>query len=326
MDTKNTICKSNREMVDGLCYEKCPDNTTRIPGIPTNCQGPKGISYETKTSLPTITNRHSYEALCPDDKDKVTSSCYNKCPTDTTRVPGAPTQCTGMRGISYTTDVRTPTITNKKSYMPSCRSESEKIGALCYRPCPGGLKRVPGIPTQCIGDRGISYVTDTKPAVVTLKIYEPHCKSNRVKKDSLCYKKCEDEWGKCFIANEGAATECVPNRGLSYIPPVTGCGDELSYDGTSMCNNNYIPETYEKGYITASCGSNRDRVGVACYEKCPTITDSKGEKIQLGHITGIPTQCGPPRGNNYPLTYAIGLPSYFPQTVFKVRTVAMSTK
>ena len=337
-------CKSELDNVDGLCYNKCPTKATgnsidtyRVPGAPTQCQGSRGLNYKTETKPAKVNSKPSEQAKCKSELDNVDGLCYNKCPTkatgnsiDTYRVPGAPTQCQGSRGLNYKTETKPAKVNSKPSEAAKCKSELDNVDGLCYKKCPTKANgnsidtfRVPGVPTNCQGSRGLIYETTHEPAKVkSKKSFEAGCKSNREKKDSLCYLKCDDKYGECYRANPNAVTECMPKKGVSYLPNFADCPDGYTYDGGLMCVNSYVPKTYAKHTITADCTENRDQIAGSCYDKCPKISDGKGGEIQLKHAEGVPTQCVPPRGVTYP---ALVL-SYVPETYAKKRAVAMSTK
>ena len=337
-------CKSELDNVDGLCYNKCPTKATgnsidtyRVPGAPTQCQGSRGLNYKTETKPAKVNSKPSEQAKCKSELDNVDGLCYNKCPTkatgnsiDTYRVPGAPTQCQGSRGLNYKTETKPAKVNSKPSEAAKCKSELDNVDGLCYKKCPTKANgnsidtfRVPGVPTNCQGSRGLNYETQHEPAKVNgKKSFEAECKSNREKKDSLCYLKCDDKYGECYRANPNAVTECMPKKGVSYLPNFADCPDGYTFDGGLMCVNSYVPRTYAKKTVTADCTGNRDQIAGSCYDKCPSIDDGKGGKIQLKHADGMPTQCVPPRGVTYP---ALVL-SYVPETYAKKRAVAMSTK
>jgi hypothetical protein len=336
-------CDGNKNKVGLLCYDRCPDgykyNDANAPVscIPNNSS--RGLFY-------TQTDNHS--PICASNRDMVAGLCYEKCPEGLERIDGIPTNCKPIgQGIAYQTDTAVPKVKSKGSHQATCRADTEQIGALCYKQCPilpygqlnddekkkwptradydkaddnnkPRLERVPGIPTQCQGRRGLNYITENHiPKTYGKGAHEAGCRSNREKKDSLCYKKCEDLFGQCFVPIPGAPTECMPSRGISYVAPFERCTDGLVDNGASMCANNYVPKTYSKGNVEANCSEGYDKVDGLCYEKCPE---------GMCHVDLIPTQCARPRDGKCPLSYSVGLPAYIPKIVGKIRAVEFSKK
>jgi len=81
-------CNSDRNMIDGLCYEKCPSgykynsNTTPTFCVPSN---DKGLFYtQTDNKLP---------GVCPSNAELVSGLCFTKCPTGYTRDSSNPLFC-----------------------------------------------------------------------------------------------------------------------------------------------------------------------------------------------------------------------------------------
>jgi len=329
----NYSCPPGKTKIGLLCYDNCDSGYTyNDPNLPVSCipnNSSKGLIYtQTNNKKPSCnpSNTDPNNAL-----ELVDSLCYNKCPTGKTRGVGAPTECYGPKGLSYKPYTEIPKIKSKSSKPATCQSDLENVDGLCYKKCPTkadgyeiDTSRVPGVPTQCQGSRGLNYETKHEPAKVKGKnSFEAGCLSNREKKDSSCYLKCDDLYGECYRANPDAVTECMPKKGVSYLPNFADCPDGYTVDGTGLsCVNNYVPRTYAKKTVTADCTGDRDQIAGSCYNKCPTIDDGKGGKIQLKHADGMPTQCVPPRGVTYP---ALVL-SYVPETYAKKRAVAMSTK
>jgi hypothetical protein len=68
-----------------------------------------------------------------------------------------------------------------------------------------------------------------------------------------------------------------------------------------------------------------DKIGLLCYNKCEDKNDN-GRIIKYGHLDGIPTQCGPKRGDNVPVSYDISPIAYAPKSVTKIRKYEMSHK
>ena len=317
-------CPSGKTKIDYLCYDTCDSGYKyNDPNLPVSCipnDSSKGTIYTSNNKDPT----------CNNELDFVDGLCYKKCSPGNTRVKGIPTQCQGPKELYYETKNKTAKTNPKPSEAAKCKSELDNVDGLCYNKCPTKANgntidtfRVPGVPTNCQGSRGLNYETQHQPATVRgKKSYEAGCKSDREKKDSLCYLKCDDKYGECYRANPNAVTECMPKKGVSYLPNFADCPDGYTYDGGLMCVNSYVPKTYAKHTITADCTGNRDQIAGSCYDKCPKISDGKGGEIQLKHAEGVPTQCVPPRGVTYP---ALVL-SYVPETYAKKRAVAMSTK
>jgi hypothetical protein len=253
---------------------------------------------------------------CPDGKTQRAALCYNSCPDGYKyNLDSSPTFCVPK-------DDKGPFYTQTDTKVPQCADGFDKIGLICYRKCPQGLSRVPGVPTQCQGPRGTIYGTKTQsPKIISKDSHPASCKSNREFVDGLCYEKCSDKFGECYRANPSAVTECMPKNGVSYAPDIdhqNPCPDGYVFDGTATCMNSYVPETYGKRSIPADCTGNRDSINGSCYDQCPVGDNG----IELRHADGLPTQCIPKRGLNYPTPVLI----YKPSIRAKSRKVKMSTK
>jgi hypothetical protein len=258
---------------------------------------------------------------CPNDTNKIGGLCFDKCDDgyqyNTHATPGiVPVSCVpnNDRGPSYVQS-------DRKS--PQCGNDREMVDGLCYLKCPNNLSRVPGAPTQCQGPRGISYSVNTAvPKIKNKGSHTASCNSNRELNNNLCYTKCADTFGDCYRVNPNAITECMPSKGLTYIPDIVGCPDGYIDNGASMCSNSYVPKTYAKKTMVAQCSGNLDQRLLGCYDKCPKMKISDGTDVQLKHDDIFPTQCVPPRGTIYPaLTLTYVAPSYP-----KKRKIKMSTK
>ena len=185
-------CDDGYELVSGMCYRTCPEGTTRVPGAPTQCQGPRGLSYITKTATPTIHSKKSKAAGCKDNRELIDSGCYVKCDQKFDQCyinnPAAVTGCMPKKGNSYMPAIKgcpegyafdgvascnntyVPKSYGKKMIKPECTGNRDSINGLCYNKCPTitgsdgkqiQLKHQDGVPTQCIPPRGQTY-----PAIV----------------------------------------------------------------------------------------------------------------------------------------------------------------
>ena len=319
------LCSDTKTKLGGKCYDKCPDNYNyNSTLIPTFCKpkNDKGL---------VIPQMDTKNPGCPSSQDLVGSGCYDKCPTGMKHLSGVPTKCesnTNSKGMSYYTNTSTVISRARDSEVSKgCTDGYENIASLCYEKCPEGSSRKYSTPTICTdpNDKRVSYTTDT----ATARTYPAKCKENEDAYNSLCYKKCRDVYNECFIHNPTAPAYCMPKNGLTYSPNINGCQEGYVLDnqigGVRMCKNNYIPKTYSKETITASCiqqnGKNRDEVGGSCYEECGSPAG-----IQLGHQDGLPTQCVPERGGKHPSTYTALKSNYFPQTYPKIRAAEYSHK
>jgi hypothetical protein len=70
------ICPPDRERIDGLCYQRCPDGYEHVPGAPYNCR---------KIGEPESYNRGSGSLPGCGDKDNISGLCYGKVPSGYTR-------------------------------------------------------------------------------------------------------------------------------------------------------------------------------------------------------------------------------------------------
>ena len=217
-------CNSNRELAAGLCYLKCESGYTRKGTV---CFSDK-ISY----------NRDITDNPANKDLDI-------KCRTGYKRV--SPTDITCVKD-SYV---------RKNEGASGCPSDRDHIDALCYKKCPAdvdasgtdlgtGYTRK-GI--ECFPPRGPAYAKDKAPCredtfvansgTCWRKEYDrgvgkiPYeCKSNRELAIGMCYIKCntKDTSDIKFKRLDGAPTQCVPERGLSYPKSILS----------------YVPHTYTK--------------------------------------------------------------------------------
>ena len=84
----DTGCKSNRNSIDGLCYEKCPDgykyNSDKLPTycIPNDYKGAFYTQYD--KMLP---------GICSSNAELVGAVCFTKCPSGYTRDSSNPFFC-----------------------------------------------------------------------------------------------------------------------------------------------------------------------------------------------------------------------------------------
>ena len=268
---------------------------------------------------------------------------------------------------------------------PKCGYDYDEIDSLCYKKCPyskdpikaklgARLQHIPGMPYNCMGDKGISYTTQNAPVKWQGKgSYEAGCERRRVKEvikdqngnnitvdkkkkdnngniekdkygndmyemedekikiSSLCYKRCSDVYGPCYVQAPGAGLFCVPQKLYSYRPAIAdpACPSDYAFDGVQTCNNSYIFQRYNKATTGVQCPNGHDNVAGLCYHKCPTFeayVNGKITTIQTGKI-GLAGQCSPPHNGGYKASYQpAGSPVYFPGIYTKVRKVGYSTK
>jgi hypothetical protein len=301
---KNKICKEcNSVTPPKVCTSaKCREGTKTV-----------GDTYPLMTCTTCKSNR---------SLDKSGLLCYQNCSPGYLSVLGV---CWNKKPLFLPIPV---SATSKAS----CGT-AEEVSGLCYASCQEN-KRVPGVPTQCMGPKGLSYVTKTKiPDTKGKNSREAGCKSNREKTDSLCYEKCSDKYGPCYSGMPGAPTFCQPSKGMTYRPPISEnpCPEGYVYDASmSACKNSYIPRSYLKKLVNGKCPDGHDNILNTCWENCPEIdveVDGNNTKIQLGHVDLFPFKCGPRHDGKYPPFYlANSLPFYYPKIVPKIRSVSYSSK
>lgn len=182
------------------CYKKCSPGYKMTAGT---CYG---------DTLP-ITD--TTPATCPSGMELIGGFCYNECPSDKERVPGAPTQCVPKtHGLTYRIDTSVPITRSKYSYEAGCHSNREKAESLCYHKCSDVYDECyitePGAPTFCIPKRGeLTYrpkfltcpdgynfngVTSCEntyvPKTYAKKLIKGKCPNGDVNINGLCYKDC----------------------------------------------------------------------------------------------------------------------------------------
>ena len=274
-------------------------------------------------------------ATCRENRNLNGLLCYKNCNPGYRNVAGV---CWNERPLS----LPIPESAKSKS---KCEDDRENVSGLCYKKCGETERRNPVAPTECMGPRGMIYMTDTDVVKPYSKgSHEADCEDHREKQLSLCYIKCQnlDEcknngYCECYSTLKGSPMTCAPSKGISYNPPVSKnpCPEGYHYDGNSACVNYYIPRTYPKKRVPAKCPNNHHRFLSNCYNNCPTIetkdNDGKDIIIQTGHVNfpvPMPGICSPEHDGNFPLFYPKLdlLPFYFPKAVPKVRSVAFSDK
>ena len=311
----------------GRCYENCPDGYEARSLDLTLCWNKKPL---TKPIPPGSIEYYKCPKDNGEDMDLIGSLCYKKCPEGTKRMSGAPTQCEGPKGILYSVKTDTLKTTLRQTTPATCKPDEYKEAGLCKGKCNDDEEKVPGIPTQCQGKKGLNYIINTStPKTISKKSKPATCKSNRERAQGLCYIKCSEKYGECYETVPGIPTNCQPLKGLSYKPKIAdkACGEGYVFDGENSCVNSYVPKTYAKGNEAIICPNGHSKVQGLCYEKCPFIKDDEGKQIKLGHIDIAGGFCAPPRGKSYPPSYtAAGAPFSIPKTYTKVRAVAMSSK
>ena len=308
----------------GLCYKDCDSNPD--PSKPENL-GYRSLNWDIATcwsekpATKPITNQRFF--TCANDRENVDGLCYKKCPYrdndilkgSIPRVPGVPTHCMGDRGLYYTTITAVVHSQGKGSFEAECKkrvkTEIDKDG-----------NKVPVIEKDKNGD----IVKDSKGNPIYVM------EDEKVKIASLCYKRCSDVYGKCYVQAPGAGLFCTPAKGYSYIPPIAdpACPEGYAFDGVNTCNNSYIPQLYFPDTAEIKCSKGHDNVLGLCYEKCPKVDlNINGNMVstQLGKIPLGVGFCAPPHGNGYPPFYQpAGSPVSFPGIYSKVRKVAYSSK
>ena len=234
--TPEYSCNSNRDLVAGLCYLKCETGYSRQG---TQCFADK-ISYNRD---PEYNNNNKLD---------------NRCRTGYKRV--SPTDITCVKD-SYV---------RPSEGASGCPSDRDRIDALCYKKCPkdldasgndlgtGYTRR--GI--ECFPPRGPAYAKEKAPCredtfdansgTCWRKEYDrgagkiPYeCKSNRELAAGMCYIPCDtkDTSDIKFHRLEGAPTQCVPERGLSYPKNV------LSYVPHTYIKKRAVPYSTPEQYV-----------------------------------------------------------------------------
>lgn len=311
----------------GKCYENCPDGYEARSADLVSCSNKNPL---TKPIPPGSIEYYKCPQNNGQDMDLVASLCYKKCPEGTKRMSGAPTQCEGPKGILYSVKTDTLKTTLRQSTPATCKPDEYKEAGLCKGKCNDDEEKVPGIPTQCQGKKGLNYIINTStPKTISKKSKPATCKSNREKAQGLCYIKCSEKYGECYETVPGIPTNCQPLQGLTYKPKIAdnACGEGYVFDGENSCVNSYVPKTYNKKNEAIMCPHKHSKVQGLCYEKCPTIRDDEGNQIKLGHIDIAGGYCAPPRGKSYPPSYPAANASItFPKIYTKIRDVPMSSK
>jgi len=159
-------CDAGYQKRAAMCYRNCPDGFHYdLEHAPTQCiiNDDKGLVYTPATQ----------ERGCG-DKERIDSLCYTRCDPGWEHMPGMPYMCRKAGGQSYRTATATPTSQGKlgslpNSSIPKCPQGTEEVNGLCYSMCPPNFKRIPGIPTDCMGSRGLTYTVSTSVPITRPK-------------------------------------------------------------------------------------------------------------------------------------------------------------
>ena len=98
-----------------------------------------------------------------------------------------------------------------------CDDNKDTVDSLCYDKCPAGLHHTPGMPYQCIGDRGISYTTSAGSLM--------GCKKGEIKDGLLCYPEPPPGWS----SHAGIQAAPCPEGTQNNTPLI--CGRQTSDRG-----------------------------------------------------------------------------------------------
>jgi hypothetical protein len=176
---------------------------------------------------------------------------------------------------------------------------------------------------------GLNYTTPVQiPTIKWKGSHEADCPEDKDKSESLCYKKCKDVYNQCYTDVPGIPTNCMPLKGLTYQPKPKSCPPGYVFDGVTSCKNSYVPKTYAKKSVPASCPNDHDTIGGSCYQNCDPkfILDDDGNQIKLEHVENLPWYCGAPHHDKARSFYTVGIPFYFAKQHAKVRAVDYSQK
>ena len=301
----------------GLCYENCKGNYETRPYDVTSCWNKTPLVLPiTDVKFPT----------CGEDRENIDGLCYYRCYMDgdtkkeqLRHVPGAPYQCMGSRGLHYFTKTSPVLWQGKGSYEATCGERDVTEDKIDEN---GNVTKV----IVMAKDKNGNIVKDASGNPIPVR------EEARVRIASLCYRKCSDVYGSCYIQAPGAGLFCTPKKGYSYIPPLAdpACPKSYSFDGVTMCRNNYIPNRYTKPTTELQCPDGHDNVLGLCYKKCPTIdvnVNGVTKTIQLGKIPGGLGFCSPPHNGGFKISYQpAGSPIFFPGIYTKIRKAGYSTK
>lgn len=89
-----------------------------------------------------VDRKHEFPLECKPGEEKIGFICYNKCPDKWKMHPDFPDTCQRCKDYSDSCDFL-DMIVQKRTRTGTaveCKPGTEKIGGLCYFPCPGGYK------------------------------------------------------------------------------------------------------------------------------------------------------------------------------------------
>jgi hypothetical protein len=286
-------CPPNTIKESSLCYEKCKDGFKSDGAITCWKQYP-GFEGNSGNTITSITKRSRLNtgvigSVCPPDKTKENSLCYDKCRPGFSS-DGA-TQCykdapSNWPGTTSLTHLQHKThYTGPGKPLTDCRPDQEKGGALCYPKCRPGFSsdgaaicyrqappNWPGSQSLTHLQHKTHYTGPGKPLT--------DCRPDQEKGGALCYPKCRpgfssDGAAMCYRQAPqnwpGSQTVTHLQHRTHYTgpgKPLTDCRSDQEKNGAlcyPRCNSGY----YGAGPVCWQyCASDEVDNGLFCMKKC----------------------------------------------------------
>jgi hypothetical protein len=157
-------CSSDKELVNGVCYNKCPYGYITNPNNQSECYK-LYASFENNGELKnkdfvtkkTINNPYLPKDVCPPgyNYNPTEKKCIEKCPDDYDYITNSnckkkyPTKWDGKKNDDHI--VKNAIWSQSKVRELKCLNPNkpELVDGLCYAKCPTGYVRVPGAPYTC---------------------------------------------------------------------------------------------------------------------------------------------------------------------------------
>jgi hypothetical protein len=290
----NYGCSVNKELVNGVCYNKCADGYAKNPDKKGECYKLYG-NFENNGELKNadiitrkiINNPYLPQTACPDgyNYNATEHKCIENCPSD--YIYNGNSVCkkdypAKWDGIKHEYDIKKNAIwSQSKVRVFKCLDPNKPnhIDGLCYANCPVGHVRVPGAPYSCRLDpcpesEGY-YLTgvntcyrspDTKTAWYT--------KGTAISR-WVCQPGYNNEAGVCW-ANSCPSGYSTSTAGMC----IQNCNSGDSTLSPGICNSNCPHGSYRTsaGMCRNNCRDGYNDVGGVCWINDATYSVGVGRK------------------------------------------------
>jgi len=301
---KNYGCPADKELVNGLCYNKCPEGYKINPDNISECyklysdfenngkQHDKNIITKN-----IIANPYLPKEICPSgyNYNKGEKKCITNCKTD---FQYGGDKCIKKIPGKWDGKITNDTLNKNAIYSPSksrvfkCTNPDKPnlIDGLCYANCPADHTRVPRMPYTCMPNTCPSgyHKTDVNTCYRHPHTYyrDQSCPSGYNNKEGICW---QDTYGRgagripdkkpCPPGQRDDGTSCWEDLGSSgYWNYTWGCGTLVKkcWDGRWNCHGDCYRTWIINGCgcIKAKasdryqCNSNEVLRGALCYPAC----------------------------------------------------------